>query len=304
MKPTSTQFALLLLAAGLVAASASAEGNPSDEGEPVRRMMQALSDFDAAQRSRKQDPDGAKRLFLSAARQLESLADGGVINGRLEYNIGNAYLQAGDLGRAVLHYRRAERLIPNDPLLRDNLAIARSKRLTSIAATSQREFLRAVFFWHYQTTTGQRALAAAVLYVSCWVLLMIWNFRPRTSCLVGALVVLSGSAAAGASVGVDRWIDRNTPAGVILSMDVSIFKGPGPAYGRQFEQPLQPGVEFKVMERRMTGETAIGQPSKSAEFVEWWRIELPDGKSGWFDASAAELVPVTRSASLSLIAES
>ena len=38
-------------------------------------------------------------------------------NGYLLYNIGNTYLRLGDLGRAILHYRTAQQLIPGDPNL-------------------------------------------------------------------------------------------------------------------------------------------------------------------------------------------
>ena len=45
-------------------------------------------------------------------------------------------------------------------------------------------------------------------------------------------------------------------------------------YQRRFEQPLQPGVEFALKERR----------------GDWWNIELPDGNEGWIRKEAASLV--------------
>lgn len=44
----------------------------------------------------------------------------------LYYNLGNAYFKNGDLGRAIICYLRAERLTPNDPDIKTNLAHARS----------------------------------------------------------------------------------------------------------------------------------------------------------------------------------
>ena len=43
-----------------------------------------------------------------------------VVNGALLYNLGNARLQAGDVGKAIVSYRRAERLIPGDERLELN----------------------------------------------------------------------------------------------------------------------------------------------------------------------------------------
>ena len=37
-----------------------------------------------------------------------------VYSGRLFYNLGNAYFKAGELGRTVLNYNRAQKLMPYD----------------------------------------------------------------------------------------------------------------------------------------------------------------------------------------------
>ena len=62
---------------------------------------------------------------------MEAAIADGHVNGKLEYNVGNCYLQAGDVGLAMVHYLRAERLMPDDPLLKENLKEARSRRITS-----------------------------------------------------------------------------------------------------------------------------------------------------------------------------
>ncbi len=90
------------------------------------------------------------------------------------------------------------------------------------------------------------------------------------------MVILAGSIA------TTRWIERHTPAGVVTGMDVVAYKGPGTGYTRQFAQPLQPGVEFRLAEARPSG---------------WWRIRLPDGKTGWIEAGAADLVTASTPAS-------
>ena len=81
----------------------------------------ASANFEQAQQIQADDPDRARRLFRLAAQRFESIVSAGIVNGRLEYNLANCYLQTGDVGRAILHYRRAQRLIPRDPRLADNL---------------------------------------------------------------------------------------------------------------------------------------------------------------------------------------
>lgn len=199
----------------------------------------------------------------------------GIRNGRLEFNLGNALLQAGDLGRAILHYRRAERLIPGDPYLADNLSLARSRRLISIPPARSTRLLHSVFFWHYDTAAASRARLALVAYVLLWGLLTARCFARRRWLLVAAVACGVLAAGLGVSAGVTNWAQERAPEGVVLEMDVPVYKGPGAGYQRQFEQALQPGVEFVLRERR----------------GDWWRVELPDGKHGWIGSTTAELVP-------------
>ena len=62
--------------------------------------------------------------FKESARVFQSLADRGIQNGKLYYNLGNAYLKLEDLGRAILWYERALRRMPREPDLRFNDAYA------------------------------------------------------------------------------------------------------------------------------------------------------------------------------------
>ena len=254
---------------------------PSASGSRIE-FERALAEFDEAQQIQLDRPDGARRLFRQAAQRFSSMIASGIVNGRLEFNLANCHLQSGDVGRAILHYRRAERLIPGDEALTDNLYVARSRCLTSIQPARRGAFLRSVFFWHFQTSVGGRARAAIVLYVAFWGLLAVRNFVRRRSVSVSVFVCGVLACAAGASVGATHWADRNAPAGVVTAMDVVVYKGPGTGYQRQFEQPLQPGVEFTLRQQR----------------GEWWKIELVDGKSGWINVTRAELVPTERPKSL------
>lgn len=236
----------------------------------------ALSEFDQAQALQMDQPDRARRLFRSAAQRFESIRSAGVRNGRLEYNLGNCLLQAGDVGRAILHYRRAQRLIPGDPMLEDNLGVARSRCLTSIKPAGRGAFLRSVFFWHYQTSVPGRTWVALIFFFSVWAFLVLRNFVRAAWVTVLATASVALTLLCAGSLGVTHWSDRNMPEGVVVEMDVVVSKGPGEGYQRLFEQPLQPGVEFTLGNRTRTG---------------WWKIELPDGNRGWIPADAAELIP-------------
>lgn len=236
----------------------------------------ALVEFDRAQAVQLNEPQRARRLFRLAGQRFESLYAAGVRNGRLEYNLGNCLLQAGDVGRAILHYRRAQRLIPGNPMVEDNLGVARSRCVTSIKPTGRSTFLKSMFFWHYRTSISGRMGVGLFFFFSVWLFLSLRNFvrAPSVTILAGACAALALLCAG--SLSVTHWSDRNTPDGVITDMDVVVSKGPGEGSQRLFEQPLQPGVEFTLRDRTRSG---------------WWKIELPDGNQGWVPATAGELIP-------------
>ena len=52
--------------------------------------------------------------YDEALREYQSILDSGLKGGNLYYNIGNAYIGKGALGKAILNYTRALRYMPND----------------------------------------------------------------------------------------------------------------------------------------------------------------------------------------------
>lgn len=264
----------IFLSIATVATAALPAGAAPAPAELQNEFEQALRDFDEAQRIQNDRPDRARQLFRAAEQRFSSIAASGIMNGRLEFNIGNCLLQAGDVGQAILHYRRAQRLLPRDPLLADNLSVARSRCLTTIEPTRRSEFFKSVFFWHHQTTAATRFRVGLVMYIAVWVLLSARSLARRRWMTASAVACAIVAGACGTSLAAERWSNRNAPEAVVTAMDVVVYKGPGTGYQRQFEQPLQPGVECTVRERRGT----------------WWNIELADGNSGWIEANAAELI--------------
>ena len=67
------------------------------------------------------------RNYGAAIMVYEELITQGVDDAAVFYNLGNAYYQSGELGRAVLNLQRAALLEPRDPDIKANLALARAK---------------------------------------------------------------------------------------------------------------------------------------------------------------------------------
>ena len=63
--------------------------------------------------------------FGSAIRLYHSILDRDLESATLHFNLANAYFKSGDLGHAVLHYTRAQRLAPGDEDIAFNLDFAK-----------------------------------------------------------------------------------------------------------------------------------------------------------------------------------
>ena len=71
----------------------------------------------------------------AAALNEKILTEERVESAAVYFNLGNAYLKQGELGKAVFEYRRARNLAPRDADIRANLAFARS--LVGVASFDQ-----------------------------------------------------------------------------------------------------------------------------------------------------------------------
>jgi hypothetical protein len=266
-----TRAALIVLVIAILAPVASAELTPEQ-----RRLVldEALTAYDRGIEKLQRDPAGAQESFREAAERFELLIDDGVVNGPLLYNIGNARLQAGDIGLAIANYRRAEQFMPGDTRLERNVAHARSLPRIQIAPSGTRALTDALLSWHRDTPITARSIVFAVMYVLFWGLVAGFLFYRRSFWIYGAVLAAIVWIACGASIGFDVWGQETHPAGVVVADEVVVRKGNGEGFEPQLEQPLTEGVEFVVLEAR----------------DDWLMIELPDGNTGWIKASQAELI--------------
>ena len=62
--------------------------------------------------------------FAGAAEAYAAIREQGWTSAELEYNLGNAYLKAGSVGRAIVHFRRALILRPGYANASDNIKYA------------------------------------------------------------------------------------------------------------------------------------------------------------------------------------
>jgi len=116
--------------------------------------------------------------YSAAIAQFNAIAQKGVVNGKLYYNLGNAYLKDNDLGSAILWYERALKFMPDDPDLHFNLDYARS--LTKdVPEETVSPLVRIFFFWKYQLSDRTIKIAAIAINFLFWMLLCAWRLTRR-----------------------------------------------------------------------------------------------------------------------------
>ncbi len=208
----------------------------AEPGTRERTFLRALEVFDAA----KTPGD-----YHEAAALLESVATDGYRNGAVYYNLGNAYFRAGEYGRAIASYRKAQPFRPRDLYLEANLRQALSiapGRLPEAPAP----WWTHVFFWSGWLSLPEKmysafaAFLAAAVAATCGLVFR----RPRGYWISGGLVALTGvlSLDAGITYADVTWSRR-----AVVTCETVARKGIGQNYEPAFDQPLKDGAEFTVL---------------------------------------------------------
>ncbi len=250
--------------------------------EAVLSREQILSLFESGNQSFRKansladNPDEAKRLYEKAILNYEKIiSDGEVRNPKLYYNLANACFLSGDIGRAILNYRRAEELDKTDANIQKNLAFARSRRIDKVAVKAEQRILKTLFFWHYDFSVGTKFLIACISFAIFCAVLTVMTWRGRafhwvvTAAICGILTICFL-----ASVVVETRARADEAPGVITADEVVARQGDGRNYPESFKDPLHAGTEFDLIERR---------PG-------WFHVRLSNNTDTWIPENSAELI--------------
>lgn len=244
-------------------------------GEETNDSAVLFNEANALFRQASALPTGQNReLYEKTLHRYEKLAASGIVNGQLYANIANTWYRLGDLGRAMVNYRRAEAYLPDDANLRHNAEFVASLRKDHIELQQREKVLHTLFFWHYDLPFRVRLLLFAGCYALAWGL-AIARLGSRAALLKRALAAAALIAALLAgSLGIDAITSRSERAGVIVAAETIARKGDGLAYQPAFNEPLHAGTEFRLIEKR----------------GDWLQVELASGSRCWLQADAVEMV--------------
>lgn len=234
--------------------------------------------------------------YAQAVDSYTALANRGVENGSLAYNLGNAYFKLGDLGRAVLWYERARQLDPRNEDVRENLALVRSLVRDKQLVVESNGIRRVLMSWHRDTTVSETVAIACGLYLLLCALSAVTVFR-RTAWMTSVysrLSTLSPARLFGLDMTQDLILavavvflltalfagsaftkirdERGRSRGVVVVEEVPVFSGPS----------RDATVQFNVHEGTVVAVRDVR--------AGWVRIDLPGDLSGWMSAQSLERI--------------
>jgi len=247
---------------------------PAVGGQDAKSLFSsAQSGFETALKA-----SGEKRrmLMIKAAGQFQALiGDHGIENGHLYYNMGNAYFEAGDIGKAILSYRRAEKLMPGSTDLQYNLKQARSQLNVQVSEKNWTEtVVRGLGFWHTMLSYELRRNLFFIAFVFTWVVLILMIFRRHIFLRSGLILMIMLSIGFGGSYLLSYYHLHGVAGGVITTDDSTARKGPGDSYESFYQTPLPGGTEFILKEMR----------------ERWWKVRLSGGDDVWIQRNDAGLI--------------
>ncbi len=228
----------------------------------------------------------AEGKFSDAAQKYQTAADGGLAHWTLEYNLGNAYWRAGQIGKAILHYERAFRLNSGQKDVLYNLNLATTKvgepemPVSALPALAWRLF----YILPIDTLT---IITSLLFFVLCGVAGMILFFSlPSSSAGSGGGSMDPRQWHSGMTtlmilpfVFVGIWLGARIyllelPEGIVVSPVAEVRSGPSLTYPANFTVPEGHRVLILKEQEPIQG---------------WLEIGVPDqGLKGWVPTSSVE----------------
>ena len=230
------------------------------------------------------DKAGAERLFSSAnamydegkyseaAAEYEKIMDGGYESGPLYFNAGNAYFRAGNIGKAVLNYERAARLMPRDADLRTNYGYASAGVKDRVLAK------RALWDWgpfrRYSAalTVNEITLIASACFLAVLCLFVIGLVFPAIRRHCAAVSVLAVILLAINIALLTHRVASESGSCVVTVPAANAMYGPFESATKFFS--VSEGMHLEILEEK----------------DEWVKVKRADGKTGWLKKGDVEEV--------------
>lgn len=240
---------------------------------PEAVLERAESAYEAGVSFLDSDPAAARARLEESIAAYRSLIGMGTENSAIYRNMGTAFMRAGDVGRAIVEFRRAEAIDPDDPLVRDSLSAARAAVRTEVNTGVRDRVGDAVLFWRGYVPRGVLLGVGLVAWALAWgsgAVRLVTRRGTAAAVVFSVLCIVTLG-----SLGLEQTLGEINRYAVVVGDAAMAYRGPsGSVYEPAFEQPLEPGVEATMIETRDG----------------WARLRLRSGAEAWVPESAVEVI--------------
>ena len=211
----------------------------------------------------------AEGKFPDAANAYEKILWTGAQSPALLFNYANAEFKAGNLGKAIAAYRRAELLAPRDSEIHANLAFVQNQVQGATIREGRWQG------WLGQLTLNEWTLLAAGAFWLTFLLLAAGQIRaalaPKLRSATRLAVVLTISS--GAVLALQAANHFNSSVAVVTSAEATARSGPFDEAQSAFV--THDGAELSVIDRH----------------GDWVQVADGSGKIGWLSRKQVEVLP-------------
>lgn len=207
----------------------------------------------------------AEQKYEEAVAAYESVLESGFDNGYLHYNLGNACYRAGKIGKAVLHFLKAQKRLPREEKVEANLLFALQKTVDQTDWQFPNAWA-ALFFWLEDVTLEEHIGTLIGVNLVLWLAWSVLILHPSYATRLARNMALGLFGLVLVSALARFAYDAGHRYAVVLAKDIAVH--------------AEKGSEKPVLFRLHEG--AIGKIVE--EEGGWYRLTLPDESGGWVRA--------------------
>jgi tetratricopeptide (TPR) repeat protein len=208
-----------------------------------------------------------KGNYPLAEQHYRQVLDSGLENGLLYYNLGNACFKQKRLGEAIYFWEKAQRIMPSDHEISENLELANLLLVDRIEKPADPFLLKILLRASRFFTIAQENriliflfLAANGLFFTYW---KTRNPRLATYAIISCLVLGFVFIIFAGSLTWKVYEQAHNKSGIVIEQKVDVRSGPGTENITVFT--IHEGIKVQVH----------GLSNG------WYQISLPNGWSGW-----------------------
>ena len=214
--------------------------------------------------------------YEEAIAEYERILAAEIKNGYVYYNLGNAYFKSEQLGKAILSFERARRLLPRDEDINANLTFARQFTKDKIETPQPGWIAQFIIGLHNLFSLLEVTVIAWVSYVivcfTAILYILTRSERLRSIAIHVGAVSLVLFLLTGTSLFVKIRAAESTKLAIVMVPEVNARSGPGDEYTKMFT--IHEGTKVRIRQSREG----------------WYLISLPGGTGGWIEGETVERI--------------